>query len=125
MRNTRTRLWALCGSLVFVFLVASSVAAGKSDVADAAMKKDTAAIRSLIQQKANVNAVQGDGTTAIHWAARWDDLSMANVLIRAGANARIANRDGATPMFLAAMNGSASMIELLLKAGVEVNAQIL
>ncbi|PYR84163.1 MAG: hypothetical protein DMG19_17400 [Acidobacteria bacterium] len=99
--------------------------AGTSDVADAAMNKNAAAVRALIQQKANVNAPQADGTTALHWAARWDDLDMAAVLIQAGANSQAANRTGATPMFLAAVNGSATMIERLLKAGADPNAAVL
>jgi ankyrin repeat protein len=100
-------------------------AAGTSDVADAAMKKNGTALRSLLQQKADVNAPQADGTTALHWAARWDDLEMAGALIRAGANAQAANRAGATPMFLATMNGSPAMIETLLKAGVDPNTPVL
>src|SRR5881397_1148056 len=99
--------------------------AGTADIADAAMSKNANAVRALIQQKANVNAPQADGTTALHWAARWDDLDMAAALIRAGADARAANRTGATPMFLAAVNGSAAMIEALLKAGSEANAPVL
>src|SRR5438876_6660197 len=106
-------------------LTAASFAAAASDIADAAMKKNGEALRSLLQQKADVNAPQTDGTTALHWAARWDDLEMAGVLIRAGADPKTANRDGATPMFLAAMNGSAPMIETLLKAGADPNAPVL
>src|SRR6266478_1881176 len=106
-------------------LCIATFAAGTSDLADAAMKKNGTALRALIQQKANVNAPQADGTTALHWAARWDDLEMAAALIQAGANAQPANRTGATPMFLAAVNGSAAMIESLLKAGAEVNAPVL
>jgi ankyrin repeat protein len=104
---------------------AAGFAAAAADVADAAMKKNVEALRSLLQHKADVNAPQADGTTALHWAAQWDDLGIADTLIRAGANARAANRNGATPMFLASMNGSASMIETLLKAGADPNAPVL
>jgi ankyrin repeat protein len=103
----------------------STLFAGSADVADAAMNKNTAAVRSMIQQKADVNAPQPDGTTALHWAARWDDIQLASVLIKAGADPRTANRTGATPMFLAAQNGSAMMIELLLKAGVDPKTPVL
>lgn len=119
MRNIIATLFGIA-----VLSLAASAAVA-SDVADAAMKKNDEALRSLIRQKADVNAPQPDGTTALHWAARWDDLAMAEALIRAGANARAANRDGATPMFLAAVNGSAVMIETLLKAGADPNAPIL
>ena len=39
-------------------------APAKSDVADAAQRGDKAAVRSLVQKKADVNAPQIDGTTA-------------------------------------------------------------
>ena len=54
-------------------------------------------MRALIQQKADVNAPQVDGTTALHWAVQADDLETADLLIRAGANVSAANRAGATP----------------------------
>src|SRR2546422_6763041 len=112
-------------SLIGALLCIAAVAAGISDVADAGMKKNGTALRSLLQQKANVNAPQADGTTALHWAARWDDLETAGALIRAGANPQAANRDGATPMFLATVNGSAPMIETLLNAGADANTPVL
>src|SRR5207244_9059284 len=68
---------------------------------------------------------QPDDTTALHLAARSDDVQLAATLIKAGADPRKANRIGATPMFLAAENGSAMMIELLLKSGVDPNAPVL
>ena len=42
-------------------------------VADAAMRGDTAQVRALIKQGADVNASQGDGMTALHWAASRGD----------------------------------------------------
>lgn len=63
-----------------------------------------------------------DGTTALHWAARHDDLAGAEALIRAGADAKAANRYGVTPINLAATNGSAAMIRKLLDAGVDPNS---
>ena len=48
--------------------------AATSDLADAVMKRDTVAVRALLQKKAYVNAPQNDGTTALMWAARLDDL---------------------------------------------------
>jgi ankyrin repeat protein len=95
-----------------------------SDVADAAMKGNKDAVRSLLQKKANVNAPQIDGTTALHWAVRADDLETAELLIRAGANVSAANRDGATPLLLATINGNAAIIETLIKAGADPNAPL-
>jgi ankyrin repeat protein len=89
------------------------------------MKRDAAMLRSLLDAKADVNLAQSDGTTALHWTTRWEDVDSARALTRAGANPRSANRAGATPLFLATMNGSATMIELLLNAGADPNEPVL
>jgi ankyrin repeat protein len=111
-------------SSLLVLLSAGLANAGMSDVADAAMQRNLAALRALLQQKADVNAPQLDGATALHWAVRWDDLEAAELLIRAGANVRASNRFAVTPMSLASLNGSAAMIEKLLKAGVDANSAL-
>src|SRR5262245_61127373 len=110
-------------ALIVVLSITGFSAAG-SEVADAAMKGNRAAVRSLIAQKVDVNVPQVDGTTALHWAARADDLETADLLLRAGAKVSAANREGATPMQLAAINGSAAMSERLVKAGADVNAPV-
>ena len=97
----------------------------ESPLADAVMMPDNTAIRSLPEnRRVDVNAAQPDGTTALHWAARHDDLETADLLIHAGANVKAANRFGVTPLALAATNGSAGMIEMLLKGGDDPNAVI-
>jgi ankyrin repeat protein len=85
------------------------------------MKRDQAAVRALIFQKADVNAPQADGATALQWAVYNNDPAMADALIAAGASVKITNRDGATPLFLACETGNAAMIEKLLKAGADAN----
>jgi ankyrin repeat protein len=54
-------------------------------VADAAMRGDLQALRAAIARKADVNAPQPDGSTALHWAVERDDLQAADLLIKAGA----------------------------------------
>ena len=63
-------------ALLLFCLASMNFAAGRSDVADAAMKGDKAALRTLLAQKADVNAPQVDGATALHWASHWDDLEL-------------------------------------------------
>jgi len=99
----------------------SAAGAGTSPVADAAMKGDRARLRVLLQQKADVNAPQADGATAIEWAAYRNNLEMADLLIAAGANVRLANRDGVTLLWLASENGSVRMIGKLIEAGADPN----
>jgi ankyrin repeat protein len=99
-------------------------AAGKSDVADAVMKGDKAALRVLLQQKADVNAPQIDGATALHWAVYRDDLEAAGVLIAAGANVDAANREAFTPLAMASLYGNVPMIERLLEAGADAEQRL-
>jgi len=110
---------AISGAALLYCLTASG--AGNSPVADATMNGDRAALRSLLQQKADVNAAQADGATALQWAAYRDDQDAAGLLIAAGANVNLRNREGASALYLAAINGSAAMIEKLLNAGADAN----
>ncbi|MGP0070603.1 MAG: ankyrin repeat domain-containing protein [Bryobacteraceae bacterium] len=71
---------------------------------------------------ADARVTDPDGTTALHWAVRHDDLATAKALIKAGADVKAANRYGVTPIALAAMNGNAAMIRQLLDAGVDPNS---
>jgi ankyrin repeat protein len=97
--------------------------AADTRVADAAQQGDRDAVRALIQQKADVNVAQGDGSTALHWAAIKDDLELTKMLLTAGANVKAVTRLGAaTPLFLAAKSSSAGIILALLKAGADPNA---
>ena len=114
----------ILGSCLVVLLSVASVDAASSELADAAMKRNREAVRALLQRKADVNAPQIDGTTALHWAVRGDDLETAELLIRAGAKVSAANRAGATPMQLAAIVGNAAMIGKLIKAGADSNAPL-
>src|SRR5499427_1485778 len=105
--------------LLVAALYPSTTFAGASDAADAAQKKDLAGLRALVQRKADVNAAQPDGTTALHWAAVWNNDEAVTLLLRAGANAKARNRYGATPLSEAVSAGSAAMVEALLKAGAD------
>src|SRR5436309_3145632 len=92
---------AATGLVLFTCTFARAV--GKSDVADAVMNGDKAALRTLLQQKADVNAPQVDGATALHWAVYREDLESAGALVAAGATVDVANREGMTPLAMAAL----------------------
>ena len=110
--------------MAFVSVAISTGAAGKSDVADAAMRGDTTAVQKLIAQKADVNAPQNDGATALHWAVYRGDKELVGMLVRAGANPKAANRQGSTPLWLASINGDAAIIAGLLEAGADANEKL-
>ncbi|MGE3511672.1 MAG: ankyrin repeat domain-containing protein [Vicinamibacterales bacterium] len=91
-------------------------------LAEAAERKDRAAVEQLLRQRAAVNGRQGDGATALHWAAHWDDLELAQRLINAGADVNATNEYGVTPLWLACTNRNAELAERLLAAGANANA---
>jgi ankyrin repeat protein len=99
-------------------------AASHAPLADAAEKLERSRVRTLLAARADVNAAQADGMTALHWAAYQDDVDLAKMLVRAGANVKAANRYGVTPLSLACTNGNAAMVEMLLKAGADPNAPL-
>jgi len=100
-----------------VLIGATAGAAERSDVADAVMNGDRTSLRALLRQRADVNAPQVDGATALHWAVYRDEVEVADLLIRAGARVDAANRADATPLSMAALYGHAPMIERLLQGG--------
>ena len=96
----------------------------RSAVADAAMAKNSATVRQLLKGGADANAAQGDGMTALHWAALNGDGPLAEMLLVAGANPRATTRIGGfTPLHLATQNGRAAVIAPLAKGGAAVNGR--
>jgi ankyrin len=91
----------------------------------AVKSRDADGVRALLKQRVDVNAPQGDGATALHWAAHRDDLAIADLLIRAGAGANVADDLGMTPLHVACTNRSGVMVERLLNANANANATLL
>ncbi len=125
MRKGWRRRRAVASRLLFALvlpwlLVAPGVALGQpgSPVADAAQRDDLEAVRLLLRAGADVNAAQGDGMTALHWAAERGDEVLGEVLIYAGARMDAGTRIGHyTPLHLAARGAHAPVVTLLLEAG--------
>ena len=108
---------ALVAALVLTLLV-SAATPPDSPVADAAMRGDQGSVRALLQQGADVNAAQGDGMTALHWAADRGDLEMARMLVYAGAGLEAVTRMAEyTPLHLASRAGHGAVVRALLEAG--------
>ncbi len=129
VRERRPRRGGVYGAL----LVATYVLAATYPVAgtlrdrlliDAVKELDTARVEVLLAQPVDVNAVEPDGSTALHWATYANDLEMVRRLIGAGARVDAANDHGVTPLSLACTNASAALVTTLLEAGADSNAAI-
>jgi ankyrin repeat protein len=103
---------------------ASSRDVGVSDfrVLEAVKRRDQGALAALVRAKANVNAAQPDGATALAWAAHLGERSMVETLLGAGAKVNVVDEYGETPLTLAAANGDNAIIQRLLKAGANARA---
>ena len=117
---------SLIGLLALVVAGAMTHAAGPALIADAAMRGDLAAVRAALQQGPAsdvVNAAQGDGMTALHWAAEHGDADLAALLLKSGANPSAVTRIGRhTPLHVAARGGYDRVVGLLVNANADVNA---
>ena len=108
--------------LATVWLVSVGISSAQGRLIDAVRANDAGAVRTLLDARADANAVQPDGTTALHWAVERDAIEIVQLLIRAGANVKATNRYGATPLWLASLNGNAATIGVLLEAGADPSA---
>ncbi|MGQ0735890.1 MAG: ankyrin repeat domain-containing protein [Acidobacteriota bacterium] len=109
-----------------VFVVfAGEVHAQQASLVALAKQGDWAAVEQRIRPGAAIDEPDGDGTTALHWAAYRDRLATADLLIRARADVNAANDLGATPLWIASQNGSAAMVGRLLEAGADPNRALL
>ena len=108
-----------------LLLAADSTIQGAQDtrLVILASQGDRPGVSALLKQKVDVNVAQGDGMTALHWAALKDDVQMAKMLLDAGADVKAVTRvEALTPLWLAAHEGHAAMVELLLKSGSDSNS---
>ena len=110
--------WALATTLLLW-----AAPAPEAPVADAAMRGDVERVRTLLGEGADVNGAQGDGMTALHWAAERGDPALAELVLEAGADVAATTRLGAyTPLHLAAKGGHAAVVGQLLEGGADPSA---
>lgn len=115
-----------CANIVAgcALVLAAKVCAADAALADAVKNHRTSLARVLLARHADVNAAQGDGSTALHWAVHWDDQDLVSTLVRAGANVNAATDLGVTPLFLACENHNGRIVEALAASGASVKAAL-
>lgn len=75
----------------------------------------------LIRQGGDVNALQPDGTSALHWAVYQVDEELVDALLRAEAKPDFINDFGSSPLAEAIKVGNLSLVEKLLAAGADAD----
>jgi ankyrin repeat protein len=114
-------------AVAYLLAAASLGFAAPNDVRliQAIRSKDAAAVRVLLRSRADVNATQGDGATALHWAVHYNDPATVDLLLRAGSRVNAANDLGVTPLYLACTNRNAAIVKKLLDAEADPNGTLL
>jgi uncharacterized protein len=119
---TRRIVWAL-GLVCALGAAGVGAQETRNSVTAAARAGDREAVRALLKQGADVNAAEGDGTTALHWAARAGDADLVQMLVYAGGNVKASTRLGAyTPLMMAARAGHSAAVAALVAGGSDVKA---
>jgi len=124
MNIERNRLAARIIIVVTVVAVglASVDAHAASPLADLIQNGRRAEAVQLIETGADVNALQNDGSTPLHWAVYQKDAALVERLLRAGAHPDVTNRYGSSPLAEAVKTADANLVELLLDAGADPDA---
>jgi len=125
MRDSGRRLGeALAFATLLAMAATAATAAGDPELVAAARNRDPRQVRDLLDRSTDVNSRSDDGSTALLWAAHWNDVETATLLVRAGADPNLPNEFRMTPLSQACLNGSSPLVDLLLAAGASPNTAI-
>lgn len=80
---------------------------------------NTTAAREYLGSRTDVNQLQPDGTSALHWAVYYDDVALVQTLLEKGAAVDTRNIFGASPLSQAAILANPKVLDLLLQAGAD------
>jgi ankyrin repeat protein len=110
-------------ALGLVTLLCAAALPASGQFIEAARDGDVAGVQAQLAGGADVNAAQGDGMTALHWAAERGHAAVADLLLSSGAAVEAKTRIGSyTPLHLASRSGHGSIAIALLDAGADPHA---
>jgi len=89
---------------------------------EAAKAGDMESLKALLAKGADINAKDGDGITALVWAAIRSQPAAADLLLANGAAVDAATSDSSTALLFAARSGETDIVRALLRKGANANA---
>ena len=92
-------------------------------ILNAARVGDLAGVQALLDAGVDMNAKDGNGWTALHYAADYGYEEIAELLIAKGADVNAKNPNMLTPLYFAAQNNRKEVAQLLIAGGADVNAK--
>jgi ankyrin repeat protein len=110
---------AIAAGAMLVVAGAGAQEAPASRLADAAMNRDVDAVRAMVREGADPDALGMYDTPALLWVVRYQDADTARRLLDAGADPNLRNAHGVGPLHLAVMNGDLVTARTLLEAGAD------
>jgi uncharacterized protein len=111
----------ISASTIAVSLLASTAGFAQSELTLAVMNGEEELVADLLRREADVNHIEPDNSTALHWAVYHENLEIVEDLVKAGANIDYANREGINPLMLAVQTGNAEITEFLLDSGAKAD----
>ena len=92
--------------------------------AAASWRNDIETVKAHIVDGTNIDTVDDwTGKTALHYAAEYGHLEIAELLLANGANVNRRDDDKATPLYFAAVGGFVDVARLLLDYGADINTR--
>ncbi len=101
-------------SIILILLFAGCVSTPKEEsIFDLIMQGKYDEAKSRFKTKTDINAVDEDGNTALHLAAKVNEADLASFLVIKGADSEITNKAGETALHVAIKNDSLETAKIL------------